>query len=74
MPKGDVETFHKDDQWHSKIEGEAQPFASTATKEEAVQAGRERARELKVEHIIKGQDGRIHERNTYGHDPRSSRG
>jgi len=36
-----------------------------------VSVGREMAREAKVEHIIKNKNGRISERNTYGHDPRN---
>jgi hypothetical protein len=74
VPKGDVETYHQNEQWHSKIEGEDQPFATAATKDEAVKAGRERAQVDAVEHIIKNLDGRIHERNSYGHDPRNVRG
>lgn len=72
--KGDVETYHQDNQWHSKIEGETQPFATATTREEGVREGRDRARELHVEHIIRGEDGRIHQRNSYGHDPRTSHG
>lgn len=74
MPTGDVETYRRDDRWHSRIEGEAEPFASAGTKDEAVRAGRDGARELRVEHIIKGQEGRIQERNSYGDDPRTIRG
>jgi hypothetical protein len=29
------------------------------------------ARNSKIEHIIRGLDGCIHERNSYGNDPRS---
>jgi hypothetical protein len=70
MPKGDVETYHQDGAWHSRIEGESEPFASGGTKVQQVAQGRERARADKVEHIIKDLNGRIAERNTYGHDPR----
>jgi hypothetical protein len=37
----------------------------------AVEHGRDMARNSKIEHIIRGLDGRIHERNSYGNDPRS---
>jgi hypothetical protein len=36
--------------------------------------GRERARDARVEHIIRNLDGTIGERNTYGHDPRNTPG
>ncbi len=29
------------------------------------------ARERKVEHFIRNQNGQVGERNTYGHDPRN---
>ena len=40
-----------------------------ATKDEAVEAGREIARLLKVEHSIHRMDGVITEKNSYGNDP-----
>jgi hypothetical protein len=39
------------------------------TKEDAVEAGREMARKLKVEHTIHRRDGVITEKNSYGNDP-----
>jgi hypothetical protein len=39
------------------------------TKREAQQAGRDTARRDHVEHLIQGRDGKIDERNSYGHDP-----
>ena len=74
MPKGDVETYYAADTWHSRVEGENDPFDSGGTKAEQVAKGREEARSRKVEHIIKNETGQIAERNSYGHDPRSSAG
>jgi uncharacterized protein DUF2188 len=71
MPQGDVETYHQDDSWHSKVEGEQRPFASGGTKADQIVEGRDRARTDKVEHIIKDENGRIAERHSYGHDPRN---
>ena len=72
MPTGDVETFHQDGAWHNKVEGTGDVLdGSYQTKVEARTAGREYARAHKVEHIIRNLDGRIGERNTYGHDPRN---
>ncbi|NLS11237.1 DUF2188 domain-containing protein [Nesterenkonia sp. MY13] len=71
MPRGDVETYHQDGQWHSRIEGEGSaPFHTSETKFDEVGAGRDEARRRKVEHIIKNLDGTIGQRNSYGHDPR----
>lgn len=74
MPKGDVETYWQDGEWHNRVEGTEQVLSSERTKAEAVDIGRDIARELRVEHIIKSQDGRIATRNSYGDDPRTIRG
>lgn len=74
MPKGDVETFHRDGVWSNRIEGGQSLPGEHSTKQSAVEAGREVARERKVEHIIRNLDGEIGERNTYGHDPRDIKG
>ncbi|ARJ07724.1 hypothetical protein GCM10010988_40060 [Cnuibacter physcomitrellae] len=71
MPAGDVETFHQDGQWHNRIEGEKGTSGSFKTKCEATEAGREQARRLQREHIIRNENGQIGERNSYGHDPRN---
>jgi hypothetical protein len=71
VPKGDVETFHEGGAWHNKVEGTGEVLGSFPTKSEAQAAGRDEARARKVEHIIRNLDGRIAERNTYGHDPRN---
>jgi len=75
MPTGDVETYHREGAWHNRIEGTGVTVpASYATKHEAVEAGREMARQRKVEHIIRNENGQIGERNSYGHDPRGVKG
>lgn len=76
MPSGDVETLHKDGNWHNRIEGESGGgvFGTHATKEPAVTEGRAEAQSRKVEHIIRNLDGTIGERNSYGHDPRDVKG
>lgn len=74
MPHGDVETFHRDGAWHNRIEGDTDVLDTHPTKVDAVAAGRDVARERKAEHIIKDENGRIAERNSYGNDPRSSKG
>jgi Uncharacterized protein conserved in bacteria (DUF2188) len=72
MPEGDVETYYRDGKWRNKVEG-GLPSEPTAhlTKAVAVSVGREMAKQAKVEHIIRKKDGRIGQRNSYGHDPRN---
>ena len=74
MPFGDVETFNRDGKWHIRIEGAGEILATFDTRVEAVQAGKEEAREREVEHIVHNLDGTIAERESYGRDPRSIRG
>ena len=72
MPGGAVHTVHKDGRWVNEVEGQTRPTGDGFDhKDQAVQAGRDLARELKVEHMIHNLDGQIHERNSYGHDPRN---
>ena len=70
MPKGDIETFHEDGQWHNRVEGARELLGSYRVKEDAESAGRRSSRERGVEHIIKKLDGTISELNSYGNDPR----
>jgi hypothetical protein len=70
MPERDVETYFEGTEWHSRIEGEEAPFHTADTKERAIEAGREEARNREIEHIIKNKDGTIADRSTYGNDPR----
>lgn len=44
------------------------------TQREAIQAGREAAQQLQTELVVHGRNGRIRMRNSYGTDPRRSRG
>lgn len=71
MPHGDVETYYEDGQWRNKIEGTERALSVHETKAAAVGAGRQVAMFRKVEHIIRNMDGKIDERNSYGHDPRN---
>ena len=71
MPSGDVETYYTAGTWHSRVEGEAEPFDSGGTKDEQVAKGRDEARARQVEHIIKNENGQIADRKSYGNDPRN---
>jgi hypothetical protein len=53
--------------WWNKVDGKV--ISRHRLKENAVEAGRAVARELKVEHTIHLSDGSIGEKNSYGNDP-----
>jgi hypothetical protein len=74
MGEGFIHTVSKNGQWVNEIEGGGELGSAHETKEEAVAAGRERARADQTEHVIHNQDGTISERNSYGNDPASSPG
>lgn len=74
MGNGFVHTVFKDDEWINELEGGNKFGAVYATKEDAVEAGRERARQDATEHVIHNQDGTIGERHSYGGDPVSRPG
>jgi hypothetical protein len=67
MPQGGVETYREHGLWKNKIEGESSYVGSYYVRDEAIGQGRKLAADRKVEHIIRGIDGQIHERNSYGH-------
>lgn len=74
MVKGDIETYHEDGQWKNRPQGNDRASNVHDTKAEAQATGREMAKDRHVEHVIKNMDGRIGEKNSYGNDPRSSKG
>ena len=55
--------------WAVKEEGAAEPFAVFKTQSEAWEKAKSIARKERSEALLHGRDGRIRERNTYGHDP-----
>lgn len=69
-----VETYHEDGQWKNRVQGNQRASSTHDTKKEAQAAGREMAIKRETEHTIKNMDGRIGEKNSYGNDPRSSKG
>jgi hypothetical protein len=74
MAKGFIHTVFKDGRWINEVEDGEATGGSHATKEDAVEAGRARARQDQTEHVIHTQDGTIGERNSYGNDPVSRPG
>lgn len=58
-----------DDGWSVKRDGTSRASGVFDTKAEAVERGRELARESQGELRIKGKDGRIQDSDSYGNDP-----
>jgi hypothetical protein len=74
MADGFIHTLYKNGEWINEVEGGSAFGGSHATKEDAVAAGRARAKADETEHVIRNQDGTISERNSYGGDPASRPG
>lgn len=58
--------------WINQVKGKV--TSNHRLKERAVQAGRKLAQERRMEHFIHNADGSIGKRNSYGSDPRESKG
>ena len=69
MAKGFIHTVYKRETWLNEVEDGEEIAGSYPTKEQADQAGRERAMKDKTEHVIHNQDGEFEERQSYGNDP-----
>jgi hypothetical protein len=70
-PRTDVETYHENGQWKSKVEGSSRVANAHSRKTDARLKSRDMARDRHVEHIIRRMDGTIGERNSYANDPRN---
>lgn len=60
--------------WAVKSEGASRARSVHGTQKDAIEAGREAARNAKSELLIHGRNGQIRERDSYGNDPRSKKG
>ena len=70
-----IHTVPSDTGWTNTREGSDRPLGGTyRTQDEAIRAGRVRAKADQVEHLIHGRDGKIRERNSYGNDPNPPQG
>ena len=74
MAKGDVHVVPSESGWRVEVESDGRARSVHSTQAEARLEARELARRSKRELLVHGRDGRIRERNTYGRDPRRSRG
>jgi Uncharacterized protein conserved in bacteria (DUF2188) len=69
VAEGFIHTVYRDSQWLNEVEGKGPIRGKFATKAEAQDAGRKRAKRDKTEHVIHNRDGKIRGRNSYGADP-----
>jgi hypothetical protein len=74
MAKGDVPVVPGEGGWRVEIAADGRARSVHRTQAEAREAARELARRARSELFVHGRDGRIRERNTYGRDPRGSKG
>ena len=64
----------REDGWAVRGEGNSRDTVIKPTQREAIDAATEIARNQGVDVIIKGRDGRIRGRNSYGNDPYPPKG
>lgn len=70
MPnQGDIHVVPAEQGWRIEIEG-AGVRSAHRTQSEGTRVARDIARANKCELLVHGRNGRIRERNSYGHDPR----
>lgn len=62
------------DEWAVLGDGNTRDTSHHSTQAEAFEAAREIAKNQKSEVFLHGTDGKIRERNTYGHDPYPPKG
>jgi len=70
----EVHTVPHGDGWANKVEGNSRVSNTADTKAEAQAKGRDMAIDRKTEHVIHKKDGTIGAKNSYGNDPKSSKG
>ena len=75
MPeKKAIEVRPQGGEWVVARQGSTRALSKHPTQKEAEPQGRGRARKDKVEFILKGRDGQIRKNDSYGPDPRRSKG
>ena len=63
-----------DGKWESKREGATRASKVTDVQADAWSHSKQKAKEAKGEAFLKGRNGKIRERNTYGNDPHPPKG
>lgn len=72
--KKSVYVVPRDGEWAVQTENAQRAIKITNTQAEAIEYGREIAKNQQSELIILGQDGKIREKNSYGADPYPPKG
>lgn len=73
MPKS-IHSTPLGKKWVVKKSNQDKPVSTHWTQVKAIEAGRTEAKQLHVEHVIHGRDGKIREKNSYGIDPKKTKG
>jgi hypothetical protein len=63
-----------DGRWARQKQGTRRASSLHTSQAAAIKAGRAQARREHTELIVKGEDGRVRERESFGNDPRSKKG
>ena len=74
MAEKNVHTVPHGDEWANVREGSERASSVHGTQAEAIERGREIAKNAGVEHLIHATNGQIRERNSYGNDPYPPKG
>ena len=74
MSRKSIHTVRAGGGWGNKSAGASRVAKVFPTQKQAIAAGRKTAIRNGAEQKIHGADGRIRESNSYGNDPRSSKG
>jgi len=69
MTKHNQHVVPHPDGWAVKPAGGSRPSSVHETQQQAIDRGRDIARNQGTELLIHGRDGRIRERDSHGHDP-----
>lgn len=69
MTKKNQHVVRRPNGWAVKPEGGQRASSVHRTQQEAIEAGRELARNQKSELLVHGRNGRIRARDSYGNDP-----
>lgn len=72
--KQDIHVVPSEDGWKVVRQGQDRAIARTKTQKEAEQRGRQVAKNDKVEFNLHGKDGRVRQKDSYGNDPRRTKG